>query len=311
MNNTTLVINSSSSTGSGQSFMAINYVDFGFRCSALLVYILYIMSYIKNKNLKAKPLILLNHVNFIYFLNMALLVSYINTRFPNTRDPAANRVLCVMTEFAWMILKYIKVYSLLVLAVYRYLAVFHIGWYKKLNERLVYLLALIGVSWLLCVIMSVVLKYAFGTTYSIYFCTDGYSDELMNSILYYVVNSLVSSVLPLAANFIIYVKIYVRIRDQIEHTQNDHNSKTLRFAKQFFVLNIVVLLTVMCSLSLDFILVISYRPQFAHLWASLAYVRPLLRITCILLQAFIPVISLYFLPRSTGLFSVQHTSTHK
>jgi hypothetical protein len=129
----------------------------------------------------------------------------------------------------WMVLNFQRLYSLLALAVYRYVAVYYIHLFRKI--KLFGILMIIGSSWVVSLIFSLVLKFSLSTTYSKWYCTDGFNYEINMTIIYYVLRTLLGTVLPSLIIFFLYKKILFKmIKTSIETTSpqmlalNSHNN---------------------------------------------------------------------------------------
>lgn len=152
--------------------------------------------------------------------------------------------------------------SVLLLAVYRYVACFQPNLYKRINSRLLYIYGLIVGSWVISFLLPLVWKFSLGTTYSIYFCTDGFNpDSLAYSIIYYVINLMLSSAIPFVVIVVLYVKIYKRLEQQSRKAllNSVNSNKLAKFAKHFIILNILLFISTLLATFLDLANVIAVR----------------------------------------------------
>lgn len=137
-----------------------NYVDFIARSYDCLVHVIYFLfvAFSKGSELRTRTCLFLHNINAATFAISILYVLYIPSRAPVFKSQLANDVLCTLTELAWSCLKYARVLSLLLLALYRYAACLHVPLYKRINARLRNILALILATWLISFIIPTIFK---------------------------------------------------------------------------------------------------------------------------------------------------------
>ena len=246
---------------------SVNYIDYAVRIYDLIIHIIY-FSYIllkKNCELRSRTYLFLHNINISTFTISLIYVLYINNRAPSFANDTLNAVLCELTELFWSLIKYGRVFSLLLLAIYRYIGCFYVQLFKKINSKLIYIYGLISISWIVSIIIPTIFKFALNTTHSIYFCTEGYApDRINDSIIYYVVNTFLSSVVPTAFIIILYIKIYSKLKSQSQKSKVliEHNRKLSRFAHQFIVLNVVTMFATVFATFIHFANVIAVRDDF-------------------------------------------------
>lgn len=240
----------------------VNYIDFGARGYALFIHVVYFLIVIfkRDSELQSRSCLFLHNVNLATLLIALVYTSYIPYSKPSLADPLLNRILCRLTEIFWMWIKYARVLSLLLLAFYRYTACCKTRWYIFINSRLINIFVLIFFCWVVSILTPAIFKYSLGTTFSIYFCVDGFAqDHLEKSIEYYVANTILSSFVPTLCIFFIYWKIYDKLKEQnnkLTVTQHHHhaNSNKLRnFAKQFIIMNCLTSISTGLSTFIDFV----------------------------------------------------------
>lgn len=151
----------------------INYVENGIRISTISIYTFYFIFLIIVKKFQERQLIYLHHVNLIGFIVSIHYVCYIASPKPNFEDEMTNSVLCTISSFVWTITNFLRIYSLVLLALYRYFAVYKINFYRKWTRSLWKIWLGIFVAWISCLIITFVLKYSFNTTYSVFYCFEG------------------------------------------------------------------------------------------------------------------------------------------
>lgn len=250
--------------------LSINYIDFAIRSYDLFIHLLYFAYVIfkKNTELRQRTFIFLHNVNAVTLAISIVQVSFINVKMPSFSNPIVNNVLCILTEQFWACTKYARVYALLLLAAYRYTACVNLRLYKRINSRLVYIIGLILACWLISIVIPNVFKFSIGTTYSAYYCTDGYVPGNLNlSIAYYACNSVLSSMIPTVFIFVLYVLIYLKLKEQTSKTssnsKNAHETRLGRFSHQFIVINLLTAVATIFSTFIDFTNVVAVsRPFF-------------------------------------------------
>lgn len=267
-----------------------------------------------------------------------LFLFYIETNYP-TFTENINNLLCSINEVFWIVIKIMRIISIFLLAFYRYLATFYINIFRLLNKSSTHFLTLIIFSWMFAIGLSFLIKYSFQTTYSIWFCTDGYSESITNSIGYYVVLLALNIALNVGV-ILIYLRILSKLKKfarkakkfdkninlNLENiTQNEmvnvssifslrHKdsrqvviieskrvSKEHSFAKQFIIINVFVVLGTIFSMLVNFSKVIAAHPYLMHLDKEFEMIRPILRIISLFLQSLIPILSLVSYPWSFNL----------
>lgn len=287
----------------------LNYVDYTIRAMGLLVHLVYFLLLLRVVEMRKITLVYLHHVNLISFLYCVHYMFYIKTRNPNLGNDYVDDIICTLSELFWTNIKIMRIFSLLLLSTYRYLAVFKINTYKRLNNSKLAILGAILITWLVSLCLSLSVKYSLQTSYTIWFCIDGKSDNMINSIVYY----------SLFVAFVIFSSVgiciaYVAITRKLNGLSVKTNSvgsqlknvksksslpsamANFKFAKQFLALNILTFSASVFSLLIDFNIIILSFPSFEYMNGILEYLRPCLRMVFIVLISCIPISSLYFLP---------------
>lgn len=244
------------------SYEHVNYIDFIIRGYGLLVHILYFayLLFKKDSELRMRSFLILHNVNITTFLVSLVCAVYIPYSAPTLSVELANTVMCRLTEIFWMWIKYARVLALVLLAVYRYIACKKVRLYQQINSNLLNLLVLVFLVWVVSLLIPSIIKFSLSTTYSIYFCVDGFSTNHFNiSIIYYIVNTTLSSIIPTIVVFVIYKQVYSKLKEQAAKTGSNRDSsrKVRSFAKQFVVLNVITSISTVFSMFIDFINVIA------------------------------------------------------
>lgn len=170
-------MNSTSNNTSVDWFLeTMTIVDNAFRYAGLTINGLYFILVLLLKQLQKSTLLYVHHASFANSFMLVLLAGYIFGPAPHFANQTANLTLCYMSEFLWCFQYYLRTYSILLLAIYRYIAVYKVNLYKKLNSSMCYMLLPLVIIYATSIVFPVVSKFAFRTTYSPYlYCLDGYS----------------------------------------------------------------------------------------------------------------------------------------
>ena len=210
------ITNSSSELNIG----VMNYLDFFTRIVALVIHLVYVLFIIYFKEFQSRKMLFLHNVNIISMIFCIHYVFYIgNKSFTNAE---VNAVLCYISELLWINLKYLRLYSLLLLAAYRYLSVFHIQLHRKFSSSLFLMSMSVGTVWMFSLVMSFALKYIFNTTYSLRYCYEGFSENWLNSVLFFIFLIATSYIIPTVIVIVLYKKIINKLK---QLTINLNNKK--------------------------------------------------------------------------------------
>ena len=125
----------SNSNDSSDSFIiALKDVDYVVRVVSLLLFVIYFVLVLILRELRTKNLLYVHHANAIGFVFVLMYMVYFNATTPSTSNPSVNVSLCKLTEFIWGILKYLRSYSILLIALYRFVAVKYVNVFKRINK---------------------------------------------------------------------------------------------------------------------------------------------------------------------------------
>lgn len=207
--NTTYVLNFDSVLTTAY---VVNYIDYVVRVIAVLIHLIYIYFMFRVKKFRNRSYFYMHFVVIVSLLYCLHYVFYINTGGPSFGSLELNLVFCFISEQMWSILRYLRAFSILLLAMYRLFAVKNINLYKKMNSGLSFIYMSIGVSVLFAVFLTFLIKYALNTTYSVYFCSPGYSNSVKEMIVCFVINVIISNFIPTALNLIAYLKIVAKLK---------------------------------------------------------------------------------------------------
>lgn len=165
----------------------LTYVDYVNRIVSMLIFLTYLVLVLKLKYLRHKSLLYVHHSNLTGFIFCVMYIFYFGKTSPSTSDPYLNMIFCVMSEVIWAMLKYLRTYSVLLIALYRLMAVFYVKWFKFINSSYVFLMIPILVVWVFSGVVFLATKYGFSTTYGNLFCIDGLGPTVYHTINYLVV----------------------------------------------------------------------------------------------------------------------------
>lgn len=258
----------------------------------ITVHIIYIGFVLCVKQLRKKSLFFINHsivVNALFPLG-SLVFQYVDTAaMPNK---TLVTILCFIFEIYWPFSIYTRMYSILLIAVHRYLAVFRKHLFKKINSSTVLLIASVALIWFISLSLSFIDKYAFDTTYSVSYCLNGFSPNFLNSLLYALFYILFAMIFPTIAIITFYVLIYLRLRqNQSKINAVDHHKITeMRFANQFIIMCLIVVL------ALIGIIITGLRGVIPNFFSLFYYWRPVIRCYIMFTSSVFPIFSLVFNP---------------
>jgi hypothetical protein len=174
----------------------------------LAIHFAYYFLILVSPKLKTKGYLYVNHATITSFFYIGMQFAYLNLgNTPSFADQYLNFILCRASELIWPFASYIRTYSVLLIAVYRYIAVFKIHLFKKINASKMLLIGPIVIVWTLSIGFPFLLKYSLQTSSSSTFCLDGYSPIFANTVIYFVLTNLAGTVVPSVAIITIYIMI--------------------------------------------------------------------------------------------------------
>jgi hypothetical protein len=334
LNNLTSQSNSSTnteSTNGGPDELTVRIIDMIFYFDALLriystlVHLAYFVLIYKIEQMRRVTLLYAHHVTVVGFLFNLHYIFYFNyTRPTFFAEQRLNELVCAASETLWAMLKNLRTYSIALIAAYRYMAVFRQAAFRALNGSRWLLLLPLLLVYLLCACIYLASKFAFATTYGPLYCFDGYSSNLLNSLLYFLVNCLLGISVPTIGSVIIYALIQKRLnRNKIAlQTSNKEISKSINtrkaktdndcasdiaastyseslkneksFAKQFFLMDLCEIISSLMVIGLGMRYLIPNLNNYYNI------ARQMLRSINLLVQSMIPVISIYFNPYASS-----------
>ena len=171
-----------------------------------------------SREIRTKNLFYVNHATVVNTFYPALLYAYIFGNTPNFADENINMILCTISGYFREFTNYIRSYSILLIAAYRYIGVFHVDIYRRVNKSTLLLLSPLGLVWLLCIIIPIIIEKSLKTHLTLNLCLNGDSDYLSISIAYFIISYFMQTVLPLT--LVIYA--YVKIMDKLKRVQKEN-----------------------------------------------------------------------------------------
>jgi hypothetical protein len=219
----------------------IGYFDKSTRFLLLISYLIYFLITIIFKKTRKFQLVQLHHVNFCGFLLSILTACWSFNSYPAFTNQNLNIFICYISETLFGTIKYTMSYSILILAIYRYFAVFKNHVYKKISNSYVYALISIFFSWLISLAIFFISKYSIGSTYG-YQCLDGNGNgSLKRVLIYFSITNSIGFLMP----YMIVVLIYVCIQNKLneisvnlsrnnsrKNSKAHHTSNTSLFKKR-------------------------------------------------------------------------------
>jgi hypothetical protein len=179
--------------------LAIEYIT---KINALIIHLAYFYYVFKIKKFNTNKLIYLHHVNFVSFLIVIHSTSYFSVIHPNP----SNEIFCSISEATWIILRFMRCYSVLQLSIYQYIATFKNNFFIDLsNSKIKIYSSLVGM-WIISITYYLILKSLFQTHPDYLFCYDGFS------LLFFFINSF-NIIIPTIIVVIIYSLIIRRLKE--------------------------------------------------------------------------------------------------
>lgn len=184
------------------------------RVGSMVIFGFYFALLIFCERLKRPQWFYVHHANLVGFLFCFMFIIYFNVS-PFSVDSNLKEIYCPLSELLWAILKFVRAYSILMIAFYRYFEICQKSWLKKFNNTKRMMFMQVAVLWIVAVLFSVVMKYSLGTSYRVIYCLDGYSTSVVNEIVYQVVSMLVISVIPFFVTLFIALKIRAMLKRRV------------------------------------------------------------------------------------------------
>ena len=191
----------------------LNYMDYCVRVISLLVHIFYFLFIFKIKEFQSRQMIYLHNVNLVGLIYSIQYAAFITNQTASLGDPWLNDLICLMVSMIWMILKYARMYSLLLLAAFRYTSVYKIKFHREFTRSLFKMIMSIVFTWVFSLVISLILKYSFNTSYSVFYCFEGYSNDPDITKAFLGVNIILSIGVPMLLIIYLYIRILQKIKE--------------------------------------------------------------------------------------------------
>lgn len=211
----------------------LTYSDYFLRSLSLTIHIGYFVLVLLVKDLRKKSLVFIHQVNFFGLLFSFHYCLYFGKLIPDFPNESLNNALCTASELFWAFLKYTRSNSIFILALFRLVAVRKFDWFRKWISSSSKISITIVLNLIVSIIFVLVLRFSLSTSFGKMFCFDGYSNDLNNSIIYFVLNTLIAIVIPNFLVILIYVYIirYVKFNETQKVEQLKMSKSNVRNAK--------------------------------------------------------------------------------
>ncbi|RNA35411.1 hypothetical protein BpHYR1_037189 [Brachionus plicatilis] len=204
---------------------AMDFLDMALRMANLLAQIFYFVAVIFLKDLQCLPQVPMHHTNAIGLINAIHYCFWIQADEPNFSSTFLNDFFCTLSEVLWAVTKYARAYSILTVAVFRYIGVTRLTLYKKITSVKIIILSIL-INWLIAAVIFLVSKFSAKTTHGTIYCYDGYSSNREQNLLYFFLTSSFGYALPLILVTVFYALIQIKLVKLSKHlNQVEHNSR--------------------------------------------------------------------------------------
>jgi hypothetical protein len=305
----------------------LTYIDDVNRIVSMAVFGVYFILVILISELRKRSLLYLHHANLMGFMFSLMYIFFYINSMPNF-TPYFNKIFCTASEATWSLLKYLRPYSILVIAFYRLIEAYNPKLFKEFNSSLITISMPIALVWITALILFLSTKYGFETTYGSPYCIDGFSTDTSDVVNYLIVTTVLSMIVPL----ILITLLLIRIHSQLNYLWDNINKQLierkaneqiafihLRYAFKFDEITATRAVhekeerkikselrrsreqnkQLMCLILCDVIcfaasFVLSFRYIIPDFNSKFYYFRQILRIVNVFSQTMIPCVSLYY-----------------
>ena len=213
-------------------FNTLMMLDYATRVYGTLVHLVYIILILVSKKMQTRTLFYVNHATITNSFYVLMLTIYIAGENPQTPIKILNDLLCFISELIWASSNYLRMYSILLIAIYRYLSVRHVRLFKKLNSSKLLLTIPILFTWFFSFLLPISFKYILRTESFDAYCYDGKGRTYFDSIMYFVLTYLFMLILPTIAIISLYVLIIHNLKSSntsILNKKNFHQASSFLF----------------------------------------------------------------------------------
>lgn len=209
-------------------------IDIINRLFSLIIHLFYLLAVFRVKKLRKKSYIFINHFMFANFAYCSIYLFTMKSEKPNFSLDYLNHALCTIASIVWPIFKFVRFYSVLLVSIHRFIAVFYLSLFKTINSSRRNIIICISSVWLLSFSLFFITKFFFDTTYGVNNCHDGYSEELLDSLSYYFITMLFGTAVPTVLVVVLYVLIYKKLTKiyQKLSTNDEMKSRSNLFNKR-------------------------------------------------------------------------------
>ena len=297
---------SAAAAESGSSFL--NFYHSLSSLSVLVANIIYFVVLILNRKANKLSYMHMHHINLIGLFQGLLIVGWSMSRYFNVQDEQVNSVLCFVSEILWGILKHIRAYSVMILAMFRYCAVFHNLIYKKISSSSKYIFLAVLIAWLFPSAVFFITKYATQSISNDMYCLDGDSKSLTMIYIYFSVASVIGFIIPTIVVCIIYGRIRSELQKRYKRLKiiemicpfNSNSSSSInqneRIKRNKRLMNQVILINLLEIISFFNIVILTIPIQDLLQNFDLNTFNLVLGSLNNFILAVIPFVTLYFMP---------------
>nr|QVK45851.1 G protein-coupled receptor [Proales similis] len=191
--------------------------------------------------LRSTSFIYLHHVNLINLLICAHYLAFMKNLRPYLGNRELNHVFCTISEIAWAWMKYMRSYSLFLLTFQRFTAAYYPKLFDRLKSRSGSALTLLS-TWLIVLATVLVKKFSLNTRYGMIYCTDGFSQQTLNSFLYFSLYCVMGVLVPVLLSMVLYELIHRKVK-QLASSLNKQDDEESKKARQYFILSLIVFIS--------------------------------------------------------------------
>lgn len=266
---------------------------------------IYFILFAISKETKKLSYFHVHHINFIGLLQAVLVAAWSFTPYLSFESIILNSILCYFSEILYGTLKNARAYAMMILALFRFIAVFKINLYKKISNSWYFLFVSALFSWVGSFLLFFIAKYSTGSTSS-RICVDGFNADQNMLYAYFSSMSILGFIIPSLIVFIIYFLIQNELKQKSKRiaapessttTANDsktvrkRNKKEKRLLVQLLLINMLKIM----SFVMIFFLTMPRSVFFSDPYSIACFSGTLSCLNSFSLAA-IPVIKIYFHP---------------
>lgn len=283
---------------------AFSTIDNIFRVLLLATHLFYFVIVLLFREYQKISFINMHHTNVIGLLTGLHYCLWINKETIAFENQTLDNILCNISEASWAILKYARAYSIAVLALFRYLAVFKGQIFNRIANSIKYSLESVVSVWLISGLIYLIAKFSTNAEHGEILCLDGYAETPTRTLIYYLITSILGLVIPILIVNILYYFIQKRLNhlsDRLNRPVKDSNQVNIKKEKEKKLALQFVLLNCLEILSGLFLMILTVSNLVPSLNEKFYFLRQLSRILNNISQLVIPIISILFHHKSLKL----------